>query len=262
MILRIYKLKRLIFTFFTIAAWVILPVKSYSQLDTADKDIQFLPAVALNEIIQFSNAVIMSNYIHPGIVSGIKGEDTIFIKDVYSLDTCIVETKDYDKILFYWDYIEKTTKKHKTQYWYFKVSPKKEFELTLIPIKEIESGNLMIFDIRDFKKILEEQKLYEIKITDEVNQDQIIVTPFENAKPFIDVLKIDSGTTYASYHIKLKNKNEFISNLSDEDRTKLKKGGEIKIPIGIQTIDKNIPSYFKEYNLFLVKQKSEKKKSG
>ena len=262
MILYIFKSKRLFLSYLAIVIYLIFPVNSYSQEDLSDKDIRFLPAVALNEVVQYSDAKIMSNYIHQGIVSGVKGDDTIYIKDVYSLDTCIVETKDYDKILFFWDYVEKTTKTHKTQYWYFNVNPKKEFDLIISPIKEIEMGNLMVFNSQDLKKVFAEQKLYEIKITDEVNQDQIIVTPFEDAKPFIDVWKIDSGTTYAAYHIKLKNKEEFNRNLSEEDKAKWNKGEEVKFPIGIQIIDKNIPSYFREYNLFLVKKKSTKKKTS
>ena len=86
MTLNFLKSGRFLLSFLTIVIYLNLSGNCYSQ-DLSDKDIRFLPAVALNQVIQYSNAIFMSNYVHPGIVSGVKGEDTIFIKDVYSLDT-------------------------------------------------------------------------------------------------------------------------------------------------------------------------------
>jgi len=248
-------------SFLVIIVYTISPFKSFSQSDTTGKDIQFLPAIALNDIVQYSNAKIMSNYIHPGIVSGIMGEDTIFIKDVMPLDTSIIETKNYDRILFHWDYYEKKSQIHRSQYWYFNVSPKKEFDVTFSPIREVVD-NEIVFSNKELKRIIEDGLIYEIKIDDEVNQDQILLTILEDAKPYIEIIKIDSGKTYARYHIKLKDKNEFAKNLSKDQKDKWSKGKEVKFPIGINLVDKNIPAYKREFDLVLVKEKQPKQKDN
>lgn len=254
------KLKRfLLFSIVIILS--IFPKESFSQQDTSIIDIQFLPAVALNNIVQYSNAKIMSNYIHPGIVSGIKGEDTIFIKNVMPLDTSIVDTKDYEKILFHWDYFEKKSNVHRSQYWYFDVSPKKEFDVTFSPIREVVDNEIVLSN-KELKRIIEDGLIYEIKIDDEVNQDQILLTIIDDAQPYIEIIKIDSGKTYARYHIKLKDKNEFAKNLSKDQKDKWSKGKEVKIPIGINLVDKNIPAYKREFDLVLVKEKQPKQKDN
>ncbi len=238
----------------------IFPIESNSQQDTSEIDYYFLPAVALDKIVQHSEVKIKNNYLHPGIVSGISGNDTIFIKDFNSLDTCKIETKKYDKLLFFWDYYGKTTKIHKTQYWYFDVFPKKEFEVSVSPIREIEGlENEMKLSNKELKGIVNEGYLYEIKITDEVNQNQVLVSVLEDALPFIDIIKIDTGINYARYHVKLKDKDEFLSNLSKEQKENWSKGKEVKFPIGVKLEDKNIPSYFREFDYVLVKTKQLKK---
>lgn len=253
--------KILLITLLVFIVCTIFPIESHSQQDNEELDFYFYPAVALNNIVQHSNAIVLNNYLHPGTVSGIKDNDTIFIKDVKPLDTCIIETKNYDKLLFFWDYVGKTTKIHKTQYFYFNVSPKKEFEMTPIPIKQLSgneiTGYYMKFDNKELGKLIG-QKLYEVKIVDEVNQNQIEVLPLENSKPFIDVWKVDSGTTYAIYHIKLKSNEEFFNNLSEDQNKKWSKGEEINIPIGIKLADKYIPSFDHELNYNLVKIKKQK----
>ncbi|MBK8984171.1 MAG: hypothetical protein IPM38_18100 [Ignavibacteria bacterium] len=97
--------------------------------------------------------------------------------------------------------------------------------------------------------------LYEVIVSDDIDPNRVKVLPRDNSILYIDILKIDSS----KYRIKLKNKNEFYSNISNDIKNEWKRGEELKFPIGITLTDTVVTQHSEQIDYILKKKKKPKK---
>ncbi|HMS65540.1 MAG TPA: hypothetical protein PKD83_09845 [Ignavibacteria bacterium] len=225
----------------------------FSTNNSFSQDIKSVPPVKfLNNLIKYSTGIGVNNLNHNGTISGYKDEVITYIMDIQSQGTFSFETKNYDSIQFYfeWDLDENHIYKVKKSYPVLDNQPF-EFEANEIMVM---SGAEMIVANNQLKS-LAGKKLYEVIISDDVNPDWIKVEALPEASKYIDVLKLDSST----YQIKLKGKQEFFGNLSEDLREQWVKGEEIKFPIGVNMYDSVVTTDTGTIQYFLVKKKKPKK---
>lgn len=234
---------------FSLLLWISFVETSKSQ------DSKNVVVTALTPIIKYSVAEFKNNANHELKVYGYKDGSETFIKNSEPLEIFRIETSDFDSLKFFseWELDEKEN--YKVVY-FLKVSENKKFEFTPIPVFVL-TGLEMIVDNRALKNMTG-KKLYEVVIKDDVNSSAIEAAAFDDSAPYIDVIKIDTAT----YHVKLKAKNEFLKNLTDTEKAKWSKGDELLFPIGIILKDKNVKEDVQVYQLFLKKKKKPKKNTG
>ncbi|MEO8446998.1 MAG: hypothetical protein ABI528_05850 [bacterium] len=229
------------------------PVTSWSQTDTSTTA-RTKPVTPLTSFIKYSNAEVKNNLYYPGKVNGFLNGNSIFVKDFESQEIFSFETANYDSIQFYYDlpysYVDK---------FFIPVADNKHFEFIINPIREISNFDMSV-DNSELKK-LTDAELYEVIIRDDVDPNNILVEATDESAKFINIWKIDS-LNVVKYQIRLKDKNEFVRNLSEDVIRKWKKGDELSFPIGITLSDKNVPTDITKYTLFLKKEKKPKKRSS
>ncbi|MDZ4710701.1 MAG: hypothetical protein SGI89_00085 [bacterium] len=248
----IFHLRILILSNLILFAMLASPITSWSQTDTS-KTARTKPVTPLTNFIKYSNATVKNNLYYPGKVNGFLNENSIFVKDFESQETFSFETVNYDSIQFYYDlpysYVDK---------FFIPVLENEQFDYTINPIREISNFNMSV-DNSELRKLVNE-KLYEVEIKDDVDPNNILVEATEESAKFIDIWKIDSLSVV--YQIRLKDKNEIVRNLSEDEIRKWKKGDELSFPIGITLSDKNVPDDVQKYKLFLKKEKKLRKRSN
>ncbi|MEO8664682.1 MAG: hypothetical protein ABI462_04220 [Ignavibacteria bacterium] len=221
---------------------------TFSQTDSSK--ILVKPVTSFSSLIKYSNAKMVNNLAYDGTANGFINGNKIFIKNFESLDTFSFETNNFDSIQFYYDlpnsYVDK---------FFLTVADNEPFNFTVIPIREISNFNMTV-DNSDLKNLVG-QKLYDVKLSDDVDANRILVTPNDSSSMFIDVWKTDSIDV--TYQIRLKNKDEFVRNLTQDIKKKWSKGDEVSFPISIRLTDKNVPSDSRTYTLILKKKKKPKK---
>lgn len=223
-----------------------------SQTDeTPEYDLRFQRSVALTPLLQHSIVKILNNYFHTGKVYGVTGNDTTYLKDIDPVDTCEVETNSYDGIYLTWNYVEKGGDEVSKDF-YFALSPKKPFEYKSFPVLPLTGSEMIVSD--DALKKLFGNKIYEIRIKDDVNASNIDVRPYSESSKFIDLLKIDSAT----YYIKLKNRLEVLAGLSPEDQKRAIEGKTIVLPVGVFLLDRNLSSDKRDCIIYLKRERTKK----
>lgn len=223
--------------------------------DSYQFDLRFLRSVALTPLLQHSTVKLLNNYYHTGKVYGVLDNDTIYLKDIGPVDTCEIETKDYTGIYLTWDFAEKETGTEVSKNYYFALSPKNPFTFTPYPVKQLTGTELIVND-KELRSLFGE-KIYEVRITDEVNPNNIDVKPTAESSRYIELMKLDSSKWY----VKLKSRKEFFAALSPEDLQKGKEGKAITLPVGIILSDRNVSSDKKEYRIFLKRERLKKSSS-
>lgn len=257
-----HSIKNIIVTFLKLISFgcvclMMAPGVSFSQNDTADIE-EVYPVTVINPLIKYSEATIKNDLNHDGKIYGYTGGASQFINDLRSQETVSFQTGNYDSIQFYYEWDVDDKYRYKVDKFFIKVSDNKPFEFSINPIREISNFNMSV-DNSELRKLASE-KLYEVIIKDDVDPNNIIVQPTEESARFIDIWKIDSLSVV--YQIRLKDKNEFVRNLSEDVIKKWKKGDELSFPIGIILSDKNVPADVMRYTLFLKKEKKPKKRSS
>lgn len=223
--------------------------------DNRDGDSLFvIPATPVSGIIEYSNATVKNNLPYDGTVNGFLNGNKEFIKNFLSLETVIFETKNFDSIQFFYDlpnsYVDK---------FFLPVLDNHPFEYTVIPVMQISNFNMAVNN-SDLKNLAGE-KLYEIRITDDVDANRIEVTPNSESSKYIEIWKIDSVDVI--YQIRLKNKDQFVANLSEDYKKKWSKGDELKFDIGVILSENQVPGLEPvDYILYLKKNKKIKKSTS
>jgi len=250
---------KLIFLILFSISWLIyLPIKIFSQTDTSGKggDIVSIPGTVVNNLVKYSVGIVKNNYNHDGKVFGYKDGESKFITDFKSQETFSFETGNYDSIQLFYEWDLDDEYKYVVDKFFLKISENFPFTflpITVLPIIESDGLNMIIKSVAKSKG----KKLYEIKISDDVDPKQIEVTALDESLPFIDIKKGDSAT----YYIFLKEKDDFNNNASTELLENIKKGQEVIIPIGVIMKDKVVSSDIQPYKQYLKKKKKPKPKS-
>lgn len=247
----IFNFKIIFPIFFILTSLIAFPTFSYTQTDSSNTVGKIKPVTPLNNFIKYSNATAKNNLNYNGQVNGFYNGISNFIKDFNSQETFTFETGIYDSIQFYFDlpnsYVDK---------FFIKVFDNEPFTflpIPVLPVIESDGLNMVIKSVAKSKG----KKLYELKISDDVDPKHIEVKPLEESIPFIYIEKGDSAT----YYIFLKKKDEFNNNVSTELLDKIKKGQEVIIPIGVAMKDKFVSSDVQEYKQYLKKKKKIKPKT-
>jgi len=242
--------KYLLFILFALEIFCIKNV--YTQDTTAIRE--FLAVESLtNQVIKFSDVKFANTTEFEGEIYGFKNGEKVLIGEYLPFDTFFVSTKDYDRIYFDFVFIDNTGKSELIDNFYYELAENKLFEFEAFPIMPMSGAELIVGN-SDLKNIAGKM-LYEIIVGDDIDPKRIKVVPKEDAVLYIDVMKIDS----TKYRIKLKDKNEFYSNLSSDIKSKWKKGEELKFPIGVNLSDTVVTQHKASIQYLLVKRKKPKK---
>ena len=221
----------------------------YSQEDEEPK---LYPATSLNELINYSSAIVVNNLPYDGTAFGFKDGKSTFIIDYQALDTFTFNTMDYDSIQFYSEYL-RDGKPKVLDGFFLIISKNKPFGFEAFPIMPMSGAELIVGNSQ--LKNIAGKMLYEVTISDDIDPNRIKVMPRDDSYLFIDILKIDSS----KYRIKLKDKNKFYENLSSDTKNKWKRGEELKFPIGINLSDTVVTNHKETIQYILVKKKKPKK---
>lgn len=208
------------------------------------------PVLALNKIIKYSKANIKNKLFYDGKLFGYKDGEKKFIRDFQSQELFEFETGDYDSVQFYYEWDD-----YVVDGFFLKISDNQQFTflpIPVLPIVESDGLNMVIKSVAKTKG----KKLYEIKISDDVDPKQIEVSALDESIPYINIDKGDSVT----YYISLKNKDDFNNNASNEMLERIKKGQEVIIPIGVVMKDKVVSEHVQDYKQYLKKKKKPKPK--
>ncbi|MBV6479295.1 MAG: hypothetical protein HGGPFJEG_02066 [Ignavibacteria bacterium] len=245
----ILRYRKLLISAVAFSIWIFFSNISFPQ-DAITKAV-----TALSPIIKYSYAILKNNLNYDVSVYGRKNNTDTFINKFGPFEEFSVETKDYDSLKFYsrWDFDESFDKEATN---FLEVKDNQKFEFYPEPIFEL-TGLDMIVDNRALKRLIG-KKLYNIKITDDVNPSAIEAAAYDDSAPYIDIIKIDT----VSYQIKLKAKDEFLRNLTEAEKVKWSKGEELIFPIGVKLYDTAVKSDVQDYQIYLKKKKKSKKTSG
>ncbi len=223
--------------------------QSFDEKDTLNEGVD--PVIALNKFIKFSKGNVKNKLFYDGKLNGYINGEKIFIKNFLSQEIFEFETENYDSVQFFYEWDD-----YLVDGFFLKVYDNEPFTflpIPVLPIIETDGLNMVIKSVAKSKG----KKLYEIKISDDVDPKQIEVTALDESLPFIDIKKGDSAT----YYIFLKEKDDFNNNASTELLENIKKGQEVIIPVGVIMKDKVVSSDVQPYKQYLKKKKKPKPKS-
>lgn len=252
---------RLRLSFFCIffASFVFLPPYTNGQVeDSTVYDLRVVHAHALDPLIKNSTVRIVNNYYYTGSIFGIKGLDsTNQIGTVQPIDTCVVETKNFDKLLFVWNFVNVITEEPVEKRAYFELDTNKPFtpQLSSRPLTRTATGESeMRVGIATLDKFLEGEPVYTILIDDDVDPQRIDAKPRDQfASRYVEIIKVDNPR---KIHVRLKNRSEFVKNLTPDMERDLDNNREVKIPVGILVFDQAFPEDEKDYNIKIVKTRT------
>ncbi|MEO6696150.1 MAG: hypothetical protein ABIY50_09535 [Ignavibacteria bacterium] len=224
--------------------------KSFCQ---TEEIILVKPVTPITSVIKYSTAIVKNNLPYDGTLNGYLNDNKTFIKDFKALETVVFETNGYDSLHFFFDLPTSYVNK------FIPVDNNEPFGFTISPVMQVSNFNMEVNN-SDLKNLAGE-KLYEIRILDDVDANRIEITPNSESSKYIEVWKIDSVDVI--YQVRLKNKEQFVANLSEDYKKKWSKGGELKFDIGVILSENQVPgSEPVDYILYLKKNKKIKKSSS
>lgn len=238
------------FLYIFLAGFIFIPgisnSQSLSEKDSTGDGVD--PILALNKFVKYSKGNVKNKLFYDGKLFGYKSGEKIFIRDFLSQESFEFETENYDSVQFYYEWDD-----YVVDGFFLKVYDNESFTYVPIPVQDLTGLEMIIGNIKKYKG----KKLYELKLTDDVDPDNIEVSATNESVPYINIVKIDSS----NYQVKLKDIEEFNLSVSQEIKDRIKKGLEVIIPIGVIMKDKVIKSDVQEYKIYLRKNKKPKSKS-
>jgi len=231
----------------------------YSQNDNDIRE--FLAVKCLSEKkIKFSNLEFVNTTQFSGEIWGHKNGEKEQIGNYLPYDTFYVETKDFDKIQFYYVHIYKSGNEEVIDNFSYRIKENEEFKRFISFVKKPDAidNTTIPFSHEEFIDLLAGDMglsglLYTIKIEDDADPREISVTPLESEN-YIDISEMDSSTF--EVQVRLKSFDELKRNTGIES-----KGWNRDVPpfpIGVILKDNSGTNHEKEISLMFQKFKKGK----